>query len=684
MSGNDQPDLGRYEVVALLAVGGMGELFLARERGIGGFERLVAIKRILPRFSRDVEIRDMFLREARILARLNHPNVVQTIELGEDADANYYLVLEYIHGSTLRELQVLAQEADREFPVEVAIGAVVQGLRGLHAAHELSDMHGNPLGLIHRDISPHNLMCTPDGHVKLFDFGIAKATVKDELTYSGNLKGKFPYMSPEQCERAELDRRSDIFSMGIVLWELCAGRRLFRRDSELATMTAITGGDVPSLHDERSGVPPRLVEIIERALQVDPSARWQSAEAFSQALIDLAAYRELDITPGRIARFVNDVAGERLKARMESLAAAAQRSLTEGERRDVAHVEGSDVAATVPDHTDRVDTIQLSPPARDRRTLEERPSAPVPAPTDASEQAAPQVHGLSFGRQLAIGAVLVGIVAAIVYGVAMLPGPSGEPLELAWAPTIEPAVLREEMEPLRLYLQEELDRPVHLTVPESYEATAEQLVFGRVDIAALPPALYVNTRRKSPEITPLATKVADGSPGTDGLILVPFESDARTIEDLRGATFCFSDEDSTTGYLLPMAYLRSLGHDPDEFIGEIHWSGDHISVMRDLLDGRCQAGGTNSGNLVAASSSGMPAAKFRRLAITGSIPHGIVTAAEHLDQKTRDAVARALLAFDPREEVGTEALGGTQQITGFAPPDHAAYDALEKALHDEP
>ena len=183
----DVPDtIGRYELLTKFATGGMAELFLARERGVGGLERVVVIKRLLPHLTDDTSSVEMFLREARLVARLNHPNVVQTYELGEE-EGEYFLAMEYLHGSTLRELQKLAEDRYDRIPLEIAVSAIDQSSRGLHAAHELRDFEGELVGLIHRDVSPQNLMLTEEGYVKLLDFGVAKAVEGKEATYSGNI-----------------------------------------------------------------------------------------------------------------------------------------------------------------------------------------------------------------------------------------------------------------------------------------------------------------------------------------------------------------------------------------------------------------------------------------------------------------------------------------------------------------
>jgi len=213
---NHPRKLGRYDILERLATGGMAEIFLACERGMHGLERLVVVKKILPHLAVQDAFVQMFVHEARIVARISHPNVVQIHDLAEQ-DGEVFICMEYVPGSTLRHLTDAAEQARTNIPVDVALGIITQACRGLHTAHELKDASGRLEGLVHRDISPHNLMVTNEGHVKLLDFGIAKATESSEQTATGSLKGKFCYMSPEQVKQNQLDRRSDVFSLGIVL-----------------------------------------------------------------------------------------------------------------------------------------------------------------------------------------------------------------------------------------------------------------------------------------------------------------------------------------------------------------------------------------------------------------------------------------------------------------------------------
>ncbi len=279
--------MGRYEVTARLAAGGMAEILLGRLTGPSGFERAVVIKRIHPHLALSVDFREMFLDEARIAARIHHPNVAQVHELGQDGD-ELFLVMEYVAGESCSGLQRRALVRKQPLPAALALHIVAEACAGLHAAHELVGTDGEPLSLIHRDISPENILVAYDGSAKLLDFGVAKAANRIAQTEAGVVKGKFAYMSPEQSRGEALDRRSDIFSLGVVLYELLAARRLFRRENQPATLKALWSLDIvpPSTHD--ATLPPEVDEVCLRALSRDPVGRFPSAAEMRAALLTAA------------------------------------------------------------------------------------------------------------------------------------------------------------------------------------------------------------------------------------------------------------------------------------------------------------------------------------------------------------------------------------------------------------
>ncbi|HEY3355715.1 MAG TPA: protein kinase [Polyangia bacterium] len=298
--------LGRYEVVRLIATGGMAEIYLARARGIEGFEKLVVVKRILPQLAQNRAIVQMFLDEARLAATLRHSNIAQVFDIGAEGD-EYFLAMEYLDGADVAQLRSALSDAGRALPLEHAVHLVLGVLAGLHYAHEQRDAAGQPLNIVHRDVSPQNVFVTREGEVKLVDFGIAKAARRAAATRHGTLKGKAPYMSPEQARGEPLDRRSDVFSAAILLWELTTGRRLFRGRSELDVLNAIAHGDAPApsslvpdyLHD--------LEHIVMRGLRHDPGERYPTAQEMQVELEAWAREHKLAVSPVALARFMAEL-----------------------------------------------------------------------------------------------------------------------------------------------------------------------------------------------------------------------------------------------------------------------------------------------------------------------------------------------------------------------------------------
>ncbi|HEU5076932.1 MAG TPA: protein kinase, partial [Polyangiaceae bacterium] len=302
--------LGRYELLLPVARGGMAEVWAARLHGSRGFRKLVAIKTILRGAIDDTRMEQMFLAEAELASRIQHPNVVQTLELGEHA-AGLYLVLEWVDGQSLSALLTEAT-AHGGMPLRIAVNLVGQACKGLHAAHELRDENGALLGVVHRDISPQNVLVSFSGTVKVVDFGIAKATAAaSTLTEAGEVKGKLAYMAPEQLRGSDgIDRRADIFSMGTLLYAMTTGRHPFRGDHPSATLRNITDrGSVPPPSAHVEDYPIALEEVVLKSLKKDPAERLASAHEMLQALeraVPEALERSFDL---KVAEFVAKVAG---------------------------------------------------------------------------------------------------------------------------------------------------------------------------------------------------------------------------------------------------------------------------------------------------------------------------------------------------------------------------------------
>ena len=301
-----EQSFGRYTLVAKVGHGGMAEVFLAAAQGPAGFSKLSVIKRLHPHLEDEDALVGMFLDEARLAARLNHPNVVQTFEVG-DVDGLHYLAMEYLEGQSFaRVMRRLGREGHR-MPLALACRVFSEALHGLEYAHTLEDYDGTPLAVVHRDISPGNLFVTYDGQVKVLDFGIAKAGTQIMETRAGQVKGKFAYIAPEQARSGEHDQRADLWSLGVCMWEAFSGRRLFKGDSEISTLNNALRSDIIRLDSDDGAIPAELAAIVDRALQRDPARRYPSARAIREDLEAFTASAGLRASRSEMGAFVTDL-----------------------------------------------------------------------------------------------------------------------------------------------------------------------------------------------------------------------------------------------------------------------------------------------------------------------------------------------------------------------------------------
>jgi hypothetical protein len=304
----------RYELLAPIASGGMATVYVGRQFGAGGFQRIVAIKRMHPHIAESPELTAMFRDEARIASLIHHPNVVAIIDVFE-ASGEQLLVMDFVDGVSLGQLRKELRGRGVPFPPAVALRVVVEALRGLHAAHEQKDMDGVPLQVVHRDATPHNILLGVDGSVKVTDFGIARAAERSAVTSAGQAKGKFAYMAPEQCAGGAMDRRVDVFAMGIVLWELLVGRPLFHGDNDAVIISQITSGNYTRPLDARPGIPKRLDGVVMGALRANPDERYATALAYADA-IEAFAPEIGGLAPAEeIGKLVMAACGERVNKR---------------------------------------------------------------------------------------------------------------------------------------------------------------------------------------------------------------------------------------------------------------------------------------------------------------------------------------------------------------------------------
>lgn len=304
----------RYRVIEKLESGGMAEVFRAESEGLQGFRKQVAIKRVLPHLSEKKKFISMFLDEARLSAHLSHSNCVQVFDIGVGDNA-YFIVMEFVDGANLKSIAESLKKLGREFPVNAAAHIALEICKGLSYAHELTDPQGVPVDIVHRDMSPPNVLITKYGEIKIVDFGLAKATSQLEKSEPGIIKGKFSYLSPEAAMGQEVDLRTDIFAVGIILWELLAGTRLFLGETDFQTVKKVQQAHVPSISQINPGVTPELERIVNRALARDPKERYQTARDLGQDLVRFMFNYGKPVGTFDIANLVQAAMKERQKFR---------------------------------------------------------------------------------------------------------------------------------------------------------------------------------------------------------------------------------------------------------------------------------------------------------------------------------------------------------------------------------
>jgi serine/threonine-protein kinase len=318
--------IGRYVLYDAIAAGGMASVHLGRLVGPVGFSRTVAIKRLHPHLARDRDFVSMFLDEARLAARIQHPNVVATVDVVSD-EGELFLVMDYVQGDSLSHLVKLSVKAGQPVPTRVAAAIVTGALNGLHAAHEATSEGGEAMSIVHRDISPQNILVGVDGVPRVVDFGVAKAVSRAQTTQDGQVKGKLAYMAPEQLERRFVDRRADLYAMGVVLWEVLAGKKLFEAEDGPAVIAAVLDGKVPELSKMRPDVPRELDELLRKTLHRDASQRFSTALELAAAIEHICP-----VAPQRdVSTWVGALAGDLIEERKKLIAMIEQTPVETGE-----------------------------------------------------------------------------------------------------------------------------------------------------------------------------------------------------------------------------------------------------------------------------------------------------------------------------------------------------------------
>ncbi len=343
--------LGKYEILKHLATGGMAQLFLARTSDIPGFQKIVAIKRILPKLATEREFIEMFLDEARIAATLQHANIVQMYDVAM-LDGSYFISMEYVHGQDVRSILKKLFVRKERMPFGPAIGIVMGVAAGLHYAHEKTGLDGLPLEIVHRDVTPQNVMVTYEGEVKLLDFGVARASNKVNQTRVGFLKGKVAYMSPEQGRGEPIDRGTDIFALGIMLYELTVGRKLFKAKSDFEILKLIVEGEVTPPSSLVPEYPPELEAVVLKALSKKREDRYQTARDVEDALDEVSRTLALSSSRREMSRFMERLFGRQLeawqkaKAEGKSLEEHIERGEIPLDSEDLLTLEEADATAT--------------------------------------------------------------------------------------------------------------------------------------------------------------------------------------------------------------------------------------------------------------------------------------------------------------------------------------------------
>jgi len=299
---------GKFELLRRIASGGMAEVFAARMTSVGGFEKMVALKRILPDLAGRLEYVNMFLDEARIASSLDHPNIVQVYDI-DALDGQYFMTMEYLRGHDLRLVLKELRRNSSGMPLSLALRIVSEVAGALHFAHKKCGLDGKPLGIVHRDVSPKNIFITFDGVIKLLDFGIAKAHQRLSVTRTGTLKGRYPYMAPEQVVDDEVDARADVFALGICLWEMTTGRRLFEGKTAYEILKRIREQPVPRPSKIVQGYSPAIESVVMRALHKDRDKRYQSCLAMQRDLEEAGALGAHQ-SAGAVATLMEELFGE--------------------------------------------------------------------------------------------------------------------------------------------------------------------------------------------------------------------------------------------------------------------------------------------------------------------------------------------------------------------------------------
>ncbi|MCO4745641.1 MAG: PhnD/SsuA/transferrin family substrate-binding protein [Proteobacteria bacterium] len=609
----------------VIGQGAFGTVFLGRMRSPDGLVSRVAVKLLSREMSSDSRAVQRFRDEARLLALVDLPGIVPVYGIHR-IDDRWAVVMGFVDGVALNEpIRVGGLPPS----VVAEVGAqIAELLYALH--HHVHPETSEPLDVVHRDVKPHNIMVEASGRARLLDLGVAQARfeARETRTMDGEVAGTLAYMSPQRWAREDDGHAGDIYSLGVTLLHLLTGELPPRLGwDEAAHVT-----NLETAIGEHRDSP--LYEWIARAAAWDDKQRPNGA-SLAQGL------RGLDVPGPSLREWAIAYMGTRTMA--ESFDGVGSDVMVLGN-----HSVGDDTSETL------LTTGLFRAPV-----IEDEPTGTMEVATPASR---PWVLPLAMGLWSA-AAVALGV------GVWATSTPvDTSPVTVLLSPTVDAAVLLEENEPLRDYLERELGRQVIFEVGESYQDVSDRIVAGTDHYAVLPYRAGQATLAADPEIQELALKVVDGSTTVDGYLVIRGSDPATSLGELVGSTVCYANNLSNTGYKLPRKHIEDAGFDPEhDFVTRL--SGDHEAVLRDLNAGDCRLGGTFSHNFSTAGERGIDTSGLRLFAITGRIPHDSIWAAPEADPRTSDLIRKALLDLNPIEDVGTERIGKSERISGFLDPD---------------
>ena len=510
---------GRYTLVRRVGTGGMAEIWKARASGPAGFEKILAIKKVLPHLVEDGEFIDMFVEEAKLVAQLVHPNIVQVFDFGKVGKLDYFIAMEYVAGSNLAQVLRRLSERGARMPLEVALYIVAEACRGLGHAHKRTDPAGNELRIVHRDVSPQNILVSFGGEVKVTDFGIAKVASALSRTADGHVRGKLAYMSPEQANTQSLDSRSDLFSLGVVLYELCTGRRLLYGTSSSEIFAKVTNFRVPG-DEDLSGLPHEVRTLVQTALQPDPDERFQDAMEMESAITQALGSDGFVQARHALASVMQRLFDDERKLEMtgaepvavvpaapefaETVASAEGSLFPESAHREVIPSAEPDREPSQPSGL----TLNKSQKnARNPVNIVSQPADPTvigPPPSARHAAAAPPPQAENaLARAARVSAYGLALVVAAVAGAAFLPNflesPAPTPLPTAFA-TSTPEIAAATAEEMPTAVAEVTEEPF---VAETPEPTPVRPVTPRATPVRTP--VVVAT---APPLTPRPTQVA--------------------------------------------------------------------------------------------------------------------------------------------------------------------------------